>query len=182
MSDPSLPKTVLPPNASALEVALDQSMARAFPSDLGLEFSWSAQDCPAPLLPFLAWALSVDVWKDSWAEPTKRSVIASSVFVHRHKGTAAAVTKALDALNYGVELSEWFEHDGDPYTFRAEVRLDRDWLSPLATQSIFETIEATKNARSWLEALRVFFTVPSTRYRAVGIMTGQTLSIGAYHE
>ncbi|WP_232695865.1 phage tail protein I [Yersinia kristensenii] len=57
---------------------------------------WDPWQCPVTLLPYLAWALSVDRWDFNWSEATKRHVIASSFFIHQHKGTISALRRAVD--------------------------------------------------------------------------------------
>lgn len=74
-----------------------------------IETIWDAWRCPAALLPWLAWALSVDVWDDGWAEPVKRQAIADSPDYHRIKGTVQAVNSALGLSGRPFDLTEWFE-------------------------------------------------------------------------
>lgn len=62
---------------------------------------WSAERCPAPLLPWLAWALSVDTWSEGWTEETKRRVVAGSIALHRAKGSRASVERAIAAIGLG---------------------------------------------------------------------------------
>lgn len=52
-------------------------------------------DCPAHLLGFLAYELSVDLWDEAWPEWKKRSVIASALRDHRLKGTRAGLDRFL---------------------------------------------------------------------------------------
>jgi phage tail P2-like protein len=70
---------------------------------------WNPATCPAALLPWLAWAVSVDVWDATWSEATKRAVIAAAPAVHRLKGTRVAVRRALDALRIRTDIVEWWE-------------------------------------------------------------------------
>lgn len=151
-------KTILPPNASKLETAFDKTAASRFDYDLSENKVWSAQHCPIEFLPFLAWALSVDTWDSDWPEHVKRQVVTSSVYVHRHKGTPAAIKAALNALDLGVTISEWFQHGGAPYTFRADVSLSTRGLTAKEITDIHTAIINTKNARSHLERLRVYLT------------------------
>ncbi|MCO5083401.1 MAG: phage tail protein I [Rhizobiaceae bacterium] len=51
---------------------------------------WSPWDCPVDMLDELAWAWSVDFWRDEWMEFRKRQVIAESRAFHRLKSTIAA--------------------------------------------------------------------------------------------
>lgn len=66
--------------------------------------------CPEPLLPWLAWAMSVDVWDDSWDLATRRAVIAASPAVQRTKGTLFAVRTALTAVNVTSTVKEWWQY------------------------------------------------------------------------
>lgn len=72
-----------------------------------IETIWDAWRCPSKLLPWLAWALSVDVWDDGWAETVKRQAIADSPDYHRIKGTVQAVLSALALAERPFELTEW---------------------------------------------------------------------------
>lgn len=47
--------------------------------------------CPAELLGYLAYAHSVDIWKEDWPEQKKRQVIANSFKLHRSKTTIAGI-------------------------------------------------------------------------------------------
>ena len=70
--------------------------------------------CPIDLLPWLAWALSVDTWSTDWTEAQKRAVCKASLQIHRHKGTVGAVEDALAALGISLEIIE--PKDQDPAT------------------------------------------------------------------
>jgi phage tail P2-like protein len=91
----------LPAEAGRAEKALAQGVIGAFGFDIPNPHLWNPATCPAALLPWLAWALSVDEWDDAWTEATKRAVIAASVEVHRRKGTVGSIKKALAAAGYG---------------------------------------------------------------------------------
>jgi phage tail P2-like protein len=101
----------LPSNATALERALadvDGTRLLATPTAF-IAGLWDPATCPADLLPYLAWALSVDVWNPDWPEATKRAVIAASPSIHRRKGTRAAVEDAVGALGLVARFQEWWE-------------------------------------------------------------------------
>ncbi|EGZ47740.1 phage tail protein I [Neisseria wadsworthii] len=100
-------KTLLPSNASRLEKALSESAFDAVP--LPLRDLWRPQHCPAGLLPYLAWARSVDSWSDDWQESEKRAVVASSFEVHRQKGTVGAIKRVVAALGYECKVTEWWQ-------------------------------------------------------------------------
>ena len=93
--------SLLPPNSTQIERAVEAATARIFDVDAGLHRMWNPERCPAKFLPWLASALSVDEWADDWTEARQREVIAASVELHRHKGTIGAVRRALRVLGYG---------------------------------------------------------------------------------
>lgn len=113
-------ETLLPHNATAQERAIEAVLRQAYILPVPFREVWDPDTCSVELLPWLAFALSVDVWNPEWAENTKREVIRRSFEVHRHKGARKSVETALEALGFNVDLSEWFEHGGDPHTFRID--------------------------------------------------------------
>lgn len=74
-----------------------------------METLWNAWACPTAFLPFLAYALSVDIWDDAWDENLKRQAIADSPAYHRLKGTRRAVEMAVGTLGRPAQLIEWHE-------------------------------------------------------------------------
>lgn len=108
--------TLLPPNSTPVERGFEDAARRITALPVPVRDAWTPATCPAPLLPWLAWALSVDTWDTTWTEAQQRAVIAASVTVHRRKGTFAAVKAALGSAGYGdATLVEQFgdnEYDG----------------------------------------------------------------------
>lgn len=101
--------TLLPPNATAAEHRLEQATARLGELPTPLRDLWNADTCPAHLLPWLAWALQVDIWDNSWSDDAQRAVIRGAITVHRRKGTPWAIKRALANAGYGdAILSEGF--------------------------------------------------------------------------
>jgi len=146
---------LLPPNATDQETALEAAMAariEAVPVPLGT--LWNPRTCPEALLPWLAWALSVDHWDPTWSAGIKRDVIAESIRLHRHKGSPWAVERALvvtGAPNATVE--EWFEYGGDPGFFRVRIDIEGEDVSSELEARLLKTIERFKNVRSWLDRI-----------------------------
>jgi len=109
--------TLLPPNVTMLERNIEQVTAVKHDVNVPVRDVWNASTCPAHLLPWLAWAVSVDNWDSTWSDDAKRKVIQGSILLHQTKGTVAAVQQALDALGAQVEITEWFDNAGVPGTF-----------------------------------------------------------------
>ncbi|GLQ20508.1 phage tail protein I [Algimonas porphyrae] len=150
--------SLLPDNATPLELFVEKQLLAAHQPATRIPVVWDPERCPAELLPYLAWALAVDVWDDDWSTARKRTVIKAAVSVHRHRGTIGAIRRALQALDLGVRISRWYEHGGEPYTFRAEVFVYDRPLDEAEIDMIYRTIANTKSARSWLESLSVVLT------------------------
>jgi len=159
--------SILPPNATALERALDDVMGSR-PIPVPVRDVWDAWTCPAPLLPWLAWALSVDNWDPEWGEQKKRGTIAASVAVHRAKGTPDAMRRALAALGLRLEIVEWWQETprGDPYTFRIAVTVIDGTAQQAEMRRILEVVEAAKNLRSHLSSIDVAVESNSAFYMA----------------
>jgi len=172
--------SLLPHNATVLERAFEAEARTTLATEVAIDTLWRPEECPLALLPYLAWALSVDVWDADWPETTQRGVVANAVYVHRFKGTVGAIKAALTALELGVTISEWFEHGGDPYTFTAEVELTTRGLTSTEIQNIFDAIYNSKNARSHLESLQIYLTARVTLQVGAATILGQTITVQPY--
>jgi phage tail P2-like protein len=150
-------QSLLPPNASALLRDLEAIFGNSFDLPTLNRYVVNPDLAPAHILPWLAWALSVDDWSDSWPEQIRRNVIKASVEVHRKKGTIGALKKALQAFNYtNVKVEEWFEYGADPYFFRVFFDVKEPGFDINILPQVQKVIENTKNARSHLESLRAY--------------------------
>ena len=112
--------SLLPPNTTLLERNLEQAINAATDIPVTINTLWDPDRCPAELLPWLAWAYSVDQWRDSWPEIIKRQTIKESFVIHQHKGTPFAVQHALNALGIKTQIREWWEDgvNGQPGTMK----------------------------------------------------------------
>lgn len=111
-------ESLLPINASDMERSIEQVLLRSSRLPILIDTLWNPELCPEPLLPWLAWALSVDTWDSDWTIETKRAFIANSLGVHRRKGTLASIRRVLAGLGITINIEEWFQYEGEPHTFR----------------------------------------------------------------
>ncbi|BCU90685.1 phage tail protein I [Yersinia pseudotuberculosis] len=114
-------KRLLPVGSTPLEIAAAQACARMADIDVPLRKLWNADTCPLELLPYLAWAWSVDRWDELWPEATKRAVVNASYVVHKHKGTIGAIRRVVEPLGYLIKVIEWWKTNETPGTFRLDV-------------------------------------------------------------
>ncbi len=153
--------SLLPPNATPLERALEQGVRI-----VGLETPADVIDdplaCPAELLPWLAWGLSVDSWDADWSEAMKRQVVADSIAFHRIKGTRLAVDTVLARFDQLARVVEWHENaePRDPHTFEVVLPLVTDaGTAPGGTRATAAFAEAIIREVSKAKPLREHMTL-----------------------
>lgn len=171
--------SLLPPNAAALERIAAEIGVRATELPVILRDLWNPETCPSNLLPWLAWAWSVDDWSDAWTERQRRDTVKEALAVQRIKGTIGAVTRGLGALGLPARVQEWFAQTpaGAPYTFRLLLDVDQLPLTQASLQKILQVVESTKNLRSQLETALLAVTSRATPYVAVATGLGVDLSV-----
>lgn len=140
--------SILPRNSTALERAvLAAELARVATVDPTIIVRiWNPETCPPELLAFLAQAVSVDVWSNSWSDAQKRAVIAASPSVHRLKGTLGAVNRALAAFDLDVNVVEWWADNSRRGTFRVELiyRNGGPIYDPVINGFAIQSVDAAK--------------------------------------
>lgn len=100
MADTPTTDPLLPPSATAQERAISSALARTLQTRVPLRALWDPATCPPDLLPWLAWAWSVDGWDPDWSATVKRNAIQESLRIHRTKGTRGAILRALAAARF----------------------------------------------------------------------------------
>lgn len=135
---------LLPSNSTPLERHLADATHRSMP--VPIADLWRPQSCPTHLLPYLAWARSVDRWDPAWSDPAKRGVIASAFYVHQHKGTIGALRRVVEPLGYLIEVVEWWERVpvGLAGTFSLKVGVLNTGISDAMYQELERLIDDAK--------------------------------------
>ncbi|MGE5563121.1 MAG: phage tail protein I [Bacillota bacterium] len=96
-------QTLLPPLATPLERSADLASDGRYPLPADLVSSvWSPDRCPANLLGYLAWGLSIDLWDENWPEVKKREVCRRAFDLHRVKTTAAGIKAHVELVGSAV--------------------------------------------------------------------------------
>lgn len=96
-----MPDSLLPPNATAQELAIEAATARLGEVPAPLRDVWNPDTCPAHMLPWLAWAFGVDEWDASWSDEAKRNTIRNAVSIQRRKGSVWSIKRAIADAGYG---------------------------------------------------------------------------------
>ncbi len=135
--------------------------------------------CPIALLPFLAWAFSIDRWDSDWSEAVKRRAIRSSYFVHSRKGTIGALRRVVEPLGYLIEVVEWFqtEPNGVPGTFAIKVGVNDEGISDETYQELTRLIDDAKPLTRHLTGLAISLETSGSIYISSGFYDGDELDI-----
>ena len=147
-------ESLLPPASTALERAFENAVARRIDAlAIPVDTLWNPSKIAAPLLPWLAWGLSIDRWDPNWTEAQKRAACQNAIAEQRKKGTPASIKSVLASYDPLLRLVEWFETRprGIPHTF--EIRLPLyDGRTPAAraqlVEDVIRDIEMVKPVRS----------------------------------
>lgn len=173
---------LLPYNATDQERALANTIARISDVPVIVREVWNPDTAPASVLPWLAWAFSVDDWDTNWTTEQKRNVIKQAVYSQRIKGTIGAVTRQLAALGYDIQIVEWFQQDppGQPYTFDVYITASQYPLTTRDYNKVLEVIETNKNLRSHMGKVTVIGSSLSKVTSATVSAVGSEISVTGY--
>lgn len=142
-------KRLLPSNATQLELAIDTVISNKIGTVYdNISRIWWPEQCPSELLPWLAWAVTVDAWDSNWLETVKRRVIAESFAIHQKKGTRWAVERLLSIIGHNdVEIVEWWQTEpkGTPHTFYMQIQSSPGFDPVILSENQYEKIRSIVN-------------------------------------
>lgn len=96
---------------------------------------------------------------------TKRKLVKNAIVWNKKKGTKAVMEEMLSTLyNSNATVQEWFEFDGQPYTFRVHIENIR--LQEGDIETVLDIVDTLKNVRSHLESITVKLTVKGNMYNS----------------
>lgn len=151
MNDPL--HSLLPPTATPLMRTLEQVMARLADIPIPFKQLWDPHTCPEPLLPWLAWSLSVDTWRSTWPVHIKRARIAAAIEIQRCKGSVKSVRDVVRSFGGDVLITEWWQQNppAAPHTFTLLLTLSGQGGSQTTAEFVADVITEvirTKPVRS----------------------------------
>ncbi len=162
------PASILPPNATAVERAIDRASAAALERLPVYLIRWvkDPDSCPLALLPWLAWEYQVDTWNINWSE--QRNAMRSSAPT---TSTAIVVRSPPSVMPWWTVLSGRILLNGsirtrkDPYTFRLNVYQNDLPVTEYDQQDLKLAVLRARNLRSWF-SVHVFGRLQGTSYAA----------------
>ncbi len=173
---------LLPGNATELERLAAQALAQIERVPVPLRDLWNPDACPVALLPYLAWAFSVDRWSQAWPESAKRNAIKAAYFIHSRKGTIGALRRVVEPLGYLIEVLEWWEElpEGVPGTFRLLIGVLDTGITEAMYQELTWLIDDAKPLSRHLVGLAIGLEVRGAGYVGVALLDGETTTVYPY--
>ncbi|HEJ6963168.1 TPA: phage tail protein I [Serratia marcescens] len=169
--------SLLPLGSSALERRAAESCAAVSDLNVPLRNLWNPDKCPIVFLPYLAWAFSVDRWDEKWTAAEKRKIVKDAFFIHRRKGTVAAIKRVIENMGYTMTIAEWWEVADPAGTFRLTI----DVLDVGITEEIVNELERligdAKPVSRHIAGLNIKTVTRGKIYSAVASYCGEILTV-----
>lgn len=168
---------LLPPASSATEHNLAECNSAITHLPIALRHLCDPASCPTDLLPYLAWAMSVDRWDPHWPDRTRRSVINIAFSIHQHKGTTQALRDVIEPFGYLRSIVEWWQTGGTPGTFSLEIGVLDTGITPEMYQEMERLIEDVKPVSRHLTGINIIQDVTGRLYVGGTSTDGEIISI-----
>lgn len=169
--------TLLPPSSTAWMRGAETVTARLSVITVALRTLWTPMECPVDLLPYLAWALSVDRWDKSWPAEKKIAAIQQSYWLHRRKGTRAAVRRVVEDMGFSATFVEWFDVDEEPGTFRLEIDVNNIGLTPKTLDELNRLISDAKPVSRHLSQMTIATGSHGIAHTGAALVIGEEISV-----
>lgn len=171
---------LLPTGSSPLERAAAKALAEIECTPVPIRQLWQPDKCPVRLLPYLAWAFSVDRWDMNWPEKAKRDAIKSAMFIHQHKGTIGALKRVVEPLGYLIQVIEWWQTGDAPGTFQLDIGVNENGITEEMFFELEALIEGAKPVSRHLKGLAIELESTGTFYIAAANFDGEMTTIYPY--
>lgn len=149
-----LPYTFKTPRRQALSKALAKVRAKCYDTMAAVLFWGDIENASPVVLDAMAAELDAPFYSNDMPIERKRSIIAATFEYNSRIGTVSSITALLAAAFGGGKVSEWYEYDGKPYHFKAEITRNDDTSTNYNNYEYFlKTLEKVKNKRSKLEGI-----------------------------
>jgi len=135
-------------------------------------------ELPEELLDMLAYDFKVDWWDYDYTIEQKRQTLKDSWMVHKHLGTPWAVETAISAFYPNTKVSQWFDYDGKPYTFRLHIDVSNRIIDTERQTRVLDLVNFYKNLRSRLEQVEYTATASKPATLFIGGCIGSVVTLG----
>ncbi|STR62022.1 putative prophage tail protein [Klebsiella michiganensis] len=169
--------SLLPPSSGSWIRYTEAGTARLSGITVALRTLWAPMACPVDLLPYLAWALSVDRWDKGWPAERKIAAIQKSYWLHRRKGTRAAVRRVIEDMGFSATFAEWFEVGDTPGTFRLEVDVNEAGLTQKTLSELNRLVDDAKPVSRHMAQFSIAAKVKGDIHIGSASFAGEIISI-----
>lgn len=134
--------------------------------------------CPEKLLPYLAWAFSVDKWDERWSEDIKRIAILNAFQIHKNKGTLSAIKRVVEPIGYLSEIKEWWQTtpQGTPGTFELTVEVSETGLNKDTYKELTRLVDDVKPVSRHLKLIIAINPVGDI-YTCCAVQQGEIITV-----
>ena len=169
--------SLLPPSSTTWLRSTEVATARLSAITVALRTLWTPTVCPVDLLPYLAWALSVDRWDKAWPAEKKIAAIRQSYWLHRRKGTRAAVRRVIEDMGFSASFVEWFDAGDEPGTFRLEVDVSNVGIAPKTLNELDRMVDGAKPVSRHISQMTLANRTEGAVFTGAAVFDGDEVSV-----
>ncbi len=169
--------SLLPSGSSPLERRAAQACAGISDLNTPLRDLWNPDRCPVKFLPYLAWAFSVDRWDEKWAPAEKRKAVKDAFYIHRRKGTIAAIRRVIEAMGYSMSIVEWWQVADPRGTFRLTIDVNEVGITEEIVRELERLIGDARPVSRHIAQLSIATKVSGFIYSAVSVHDGDIVTV-----
>lgn len=169
--------SLLPPGSSQLERRAAEACASISDLNVPLRDLWNPARCPVKFLPYLAWAFSVDRWDEKWTAAEKRKAVTDAFYIHRRKGTVAAIRRVIEAMGFSMSIAEWWEVADPRGTFRLTIDVNDVGITDEIVRELERLIGDARPVSRHIAQLNIATAVTGVIYTAITVHDGDIVTI-----
>ncbi len=169
--------SLLPSGSSPLERRAAEACAGISDLAVPLRDLWNPDRCPVKFLPYLAWAFSVDRWDEKWTPAEKRKAVKDAFYIHRRKGTIAAIRRVIEAMGYSMSIAEWWQVADPRGTFRLTIDVNDVGITEEIVRELERLIGDARPVSRHIAQLSITTKVSGFIYSAVSVHDGDIVTV-----
>ncbi|WBL72380.1 phage tail protein I [Serratia liquefaciens] len=169
--------SLLPSGSTPLERRAAQACAGISDLNTPLRDLWNPDRCPVKFLPYLAWAFSVDRWDEKWTPAEKRKAVKDAFYIHRRKGTIAAIRRVIEAMGYSMSIAEWWQVADPRGTFRLTIDVNDVGITEEIVRELERLIGDARPVSRHIAQLSIATKVSGFIYSAVSVHDGDIVTV-----
>ena len=108
---------------------------------------------PEEIIDLLAEEFRAQYYDGSMSMQKKRESVKKAMQWYKKAGTLSAVDELVEFMYGDHKVHEWFQYDGQPYTFRVEIMGLNVQTTEKGMENFLSALQKVKNTRSLLEML-----------------------------